>query len=167
MHVREIPTAVLRELVTDPQIINVRQFAASRHTNLDAYDLQDFPDSELLCGEVDGLGLSIHQSQQFTSLDVHRNFESAIINPGYQAIASLVAGRQSEGIWTACGGTKMRENLWFVIGGSTYQSEELGPAQAMVALLGRIAQLGQDHINSGRYETSSFFENDIAVPVAD
>lgn len=162
MHVRELPHIVMHRLVLSSERVNIRQFVRETYPSIDRRELLDFPDGEAEVGEAEGFALRLSESDSITTLSLHESKRAAIMNSTFDALGSLAAGRRYPGVWTASRGQKVEGAVWLTVSNHVFDGERLPHAIQCLAMLGRVASLGQEALRQG-IELSSYFESEIRI----
>lgn len=166
MHVREIPPNVFNQLAEEPQTIDTLAYISEQYPFMRQRELQDLArhaGETKIVGRADGLALALVERETSTIMEVHSTLGAAITNAADEGLAQLIAGRRSSDAWSYRGGEKYQEGVWLEISQRLYSAEKLGGAMAASRLLGRIATIAHQLLESGVFETSTYFERDVQL----
>lgn len=166
MHVREIPSLVFRELVSDTQIqiLNVRDYHAQLYPNLYERDPYEYEDTLAVIGEVAGGNvLRQDESDYYSYLHVFPSVGAAMgAASTFDASASLVAGNKETGTWVYGRGEQISQTIWLRLGDNRFTSEEgLTRVIDLAKTISSISEIALRHLNSGLFETSVYFRKDV------
>lgn len=159
MHVREIPGVIFNDLVSEPQIINVREFVSTVWPNQG--HSEEYPDSTVTVGAVGETVLRLTNSPDSTSLQVFSSLSEAVVNSASDALVSIVAGNRYTGVWTYGGGEQLEQNIWLKVNNSLVRAEDLAKIPQTFELIGKIALRCHQLLESGVFEVSQFFTKEI------
>jgi len=161
MHVREIPEIVFRELVPNPLSVNTREVAI-REFSLDRFEAQYYPDVNVVVGEVEGFGLTLHKTEGETGLWVCDSLKSAIsTHYPYDAAATLTGGNRRTGTWAYNRGEQTKQSVWLTLNAMCVAAEELHSVSEKLKFIGKIATRSSELVASEAFEFSNFFEGDV------
>ena len=162
MHVREIPRLVFDKLVDLPQEVNVREFARQNPELLKGspFDYTIFPNEDRILGAAQGFWLILRDSKDTTDLTVFDSRPGAILyRYESEAHGRLIGGRYNTGHGKFGQGRQFEETVWAQTNKlSFFGSEEIVCCFHGLNLLGQIAVMGREYLDSGAFETSTLFE---------
>lgn len=163
MDVREIPNIVFNQLVQEPEHINMRQFAKAHPKSLSGQlNYCDYPNRERTIGEAQDFWLAIQDDGGTAQLSVFDYRSEAILDYLHDgAYGRLIAGKHTTGTWGYELGQEFEENIWVAVNRLTfYGPDQIKTGMRGLALMGHIALLGKELVESGAFETSVLFESE-------
>lgn len=160
MHVKEIPSIIFKELVSSPDVVNVRDFA----TEQQLLDPRDYPDRLVVVGEVDKGIFARHDFNSSYSflglyLGLHTSITSSTV---FDSSFAIIAGNREDGTWVRGAGALTKQGIWTQIDMTTYFGiERLKRLADILEVAGRITTRACDLLESGLFDTTSYFEGDL------
>ncbi|HEX9594724.1 MAG TPA: hypothetical protein VF996_01175 [Candidatus Saccharimonadales bacterium] len=156
MHVREVPRQIFNELTAEPQRVVPANLAKEIYP--DSHREFNHSSNPVMVGkDVAWLCLDDNPDNTATILSVHGSFNSAALYGSYQGIGQIIAGQKHTGSWSIAGGSQVVENVWVHLGRDHLNLER----GVEITQLGKIACMALSKIESGLYETSYHWEDDI------
>jgi hypothetical protein len=160
VHVKEIPLTIFNEMVPDPEIINVRDYAMEQDYHKPHY----YPDKLVVIGQIEpDIFICQGLTSVYTYLSLHGSRNACITaDTVFDTHFSLMAGSKDGGSWMIGRGTLVHENIWTYNGRESYMgAEELGKYARISAVAGKIALRAKELLESGVVDATSYFSGDI------